>query len=306
MPGVPAAKRMEVEVQGRRLSLSNLDKVFYPATGFTKGQVIDYYTRIAPVLLPHLRGRHLTLKRYPDGVEGPFFYEKQCPGHRPDWVRTAGVYSRQNAREIDYCLADDLATVVWLANLADLEMHTPLALAATPKEPTVIAFDLDPGPPATIVECAEVACRLRDAFDHFGLEAFPKTSGSKGMQVYVPLNTPASYRATKPFAQGVAQVLERRHPELVVSEMRKDRRPGKVLIDWSQNDEHKTTVSVYSLRARERPTVSTPVTWDEVEAVTRSRDPDDLTFTSDAVLARVAEHGDRFAPVLELEQELPG
>jgi bifunctional non-homologous end joining protein LigD len=305
VPGVPAAKRMEVEVQGRRLSLSNLDKVFYPATGFTKGQVIDYYTRIAPVLLPHLRGRHLTLKRYPDGVEGPFFYEKQCPGHRPEWVRTAGVYSRQNAREIDYCLADDLATVVWLANLADLEMHTPLALAAAPMEPTVLAFDLDPGPPATIVECAEVARRLRDAFDHFGLEAFPKTSGSKGMQVYVPLNTPASYRATKPFAQGIAQVLERRHPELIVSEMRKDRRPGKVLIDWSQNDEHKTTVSVYSLRAREHPTVSTPVTWDEVEAVTRSRDPDDLTFTSDAVLARVAEHGDRFAPVLELEQELP-
>ena len=296
---------MEIEVEGRRLSLSNLGKVFYPATGFTKGEVIDYYTRIAPVLLPHLRGRHLTLKRYPDGVDGQFFYEKQCPRHRPDWVRTARVPIRTDGRSIDYCLVEDLATVVWLANLADLEMHTPLARADSPAAPTMLAFDLDPGPPATIVECAEVACRLREAFDHFGLLAFPKTSGSKGMQLYVPLNTPTTYRVTKPFAQGVAQVLERRHPELVVSEMRRDLRAGKVFIDWSQNDEHKTTVCVYSLRARERPTVSTPITWDEVEAVLRSRDPDELAFTSDEVLARVAEHGDGFAPVLALEQELP-
>ena len=297
---------MEIEVEGRRLSLSNLDKVFYPATGFTKGQVIDYYTRIAPVLLPHLRGRHLTLKRFPDGVDGQFFYEKQCPRHRPDWVRTARVPIRTDGRSIDYCMVEDLATVVWLANLADLELHTPLAHADAPAAPTMLAFDLDPGPPATIVECAEVACRLREAFDHFGLVAFPKTSGSKGMQLYVPLNTPTEYRATKPFAHGIAQVLERRDPALVVSEMRKDLRPGKVFIDWSQNDEHKTTVCVYSLRARERPTVSTPVTWEEVEAVLRSRDPDELAFTSDEVLARVAEHGDCFAPVLELEQELPG
>jgi bifunctional non-homologous end joining protein LigD len=296
---------MEIEVEGRRLSLSNLDKVFYPATGFTKGQVIEYYTRIAPVLLPHLRGRHLTLKRYPDGVDGQYFYEKQCPRHRPDWVRTATVPIRTDGRSIDYCMVDDLATVVWLANLADLELHTPLAYADAPAAPTMLAFDLDPGPPATIVECAEVACRLREAFDHFGLIAFPKTSGSKGMQLYLPLNTPTSYQATKRFAQGVAQVLERRDPTLVVSEMRKDLRPGKVFIDWSQNDEHKTTVCVYSLRARERPTVSTPVTWDEVDAVLRTRDPDDLAFTSDEVLARVAEHGDCFAPVLSLEQELP-
>jgi len=297
---------MEIEVEGRRLSLSNLDKVFYPATGFTKGQVIDYYTRIAPVLLPHLRGRHLTLKRYPDGVDGQFFYEKQCPRHRPDWVRTARVPIRTDGRSIDYCMVEDLATVVWLANLADLELHTPLAHADAPAAPTMLAFDLDPGPPATIVECAEVACRLREAFDHFGLVAFPKTSGSKGMQLYVPLNTPTEYRATKPFAQGIAQVLERRDPALVVSEMRKDLRPGKVFIDWSQNDEHKTTVCVYSLRARERPSVSTPVTWEEVEAVLRSRDPDELAFTSDEVLSRVAKQGDCFAPVLELEQELPG
>ena len=304
---MPPAKRVEVEVEGRTLSLSNLQKVYYPAVGFTKGQVIEYYMRIAPVLLPHLRGRHLTLKRYPEGVEGPFFYEKQCPSHRPDWVRTVGVWSRHNGREIDYCMVDDLATVVWLANLADLEMHTPLAFAESPKAPTMIAFDLDPGPPATIVECAEVACRLRDAFDHFGLAAFPKTSGSKGMQIYVPLNTPGmTYEITKTFAKGVAEVLERQFPELVISEMRRDLRPGKVFIDWSQNDEHKTTVSVYSLRARERPTASTPVTWDEVEDVLRSGDPDDLAFTAGEVLDRVAEHGDGFAPVLELEQRLPG
>ena len=301
-----AARRVEVEVDGRTLSLSNLDKIFYPESGFTKGQVIEYYTRVAPVLLPHLRGRHLTLKRYPNGVTGQFFYEKQCPGHRPDWVRTAPVWSRHNGRNITYCVVDDLPTLVWLANLADLELHTPLAFAAEPKAPTMIAFDLDPGPPATVVECAEVACRLRDAFDHFGLEAFPKTSGSKGMQLYVPLNTPATYDQTKRFSQALAQVLERRHPELVTSEMTKSKRPGKVFIDWSQNDEHKTTVSVYSLRARERPTVSTPVTWDEVEDLVRSREPEDLAFTAGEVLERVAEHGDCFAPVLDLRQELPG
>jgi bifunctional non-homologous end joining protein LigD len=234
------------------------------------------------VLLDHLRDRPLTLKRYPNGVEDKFFYEKRCPSHAPAWVQTASVWSGRNEGNIDYCLCQDLPTLVWLANLADLELHTPMARAPEMDHPTMIAFD------------------------HFGLVAFPKTSGSKGMQLYVPLNTPTSYRDTKPFAQGVAQVLERRHPKLIVSEMRKDRRAGKVLIDWSQNDEHKTTVSVYSLRARERPTVSTPVTWEEVEAVLRSRDPDDLAFTSDEVLARVAEHGDGFAPVLELEQELPG
>jgi bifunctional non-homologous end joining protein LigD len=298
-------KRLEVDIDGRRLSLSNLDKVFYPETGFTKGQVIDYYTRVAPVLLGHLRGRALTLKRYPDGVTGPYFYEKQCPSHRPDWVAVAPVWSRHNSRTIEYCLADDLATLVWLANLADLELHTSLALATDVTAPTVVAFDLDPGPPATIVECAEVALRLREAFEHLGLEAFPKTSGSKGMQVYVPLNTPASYAQTKPFARGIAQVLERRHPELVVSDMKKSLRKGKVLVDWSQNDEHKTTVNVYSMRARERPTVSTPLRWEEVEGVLDTKDPEALAFTSDAVLARVAEHGDLFRAVIELEQELP-
>jgi bifunctional non-homologous end joining protein LigD len=305
VPRVPPARRLEVEIDGHRLSLSNLDKVLYPEVGFTKGQVIDYYTRIAPAVLPHLRDRPLTLKRYPNGVEGPFFYEKQSPSHRPDWVQTAAVYSRHNERTIDFTLCNDLPTLVWLANLADLELHTSLALHHDVKAPTLIAFDLDPGPPATIVECAQVALRLREAFDHFGLQAFPKTSGSKGMQVYVPLNTPATYDDTKSFARGLAQVLERRQPELVISDMNKARRRGKVFVDWSQNDEHKTTVNVYSLRARERPTVSTPLTWDEVEGVLETHDPDQLSFTSSEVLQRVQEHGDLFAPVADLEQELP-
>jgi bifunctional non-homologous end joining protein LigD len=303
---VARAKRLEVEIDGRTLSLSNLDKVLYPEAGFTKGQVIDYYTRVARAVLPHLRGRPLTLKRYPDGVEGSFFYEKQSPSHRPEWVRTAAVWSRHNGRTIDFTLADDLATLVWLAQLGDLELHTSLALARDVTQPTILAFDLDPGPPATIVECARVALDLRDVFDHLGMAAFAKTSGSKGMQVYVPLNVPGiTYADTKGFALGLAQLLERRRPELVVSDMRKSLRAGKVLVDWSQNDEHKTTVCVYSLRARERPTVSTPVRWEEVEGLVESGDPDELAFTSDATLARVAEHGDLFAPVLELEQALP-
>jgi bifunctional non-homologous end joining protein LigD len=304
---VPAPKRLQVEVDGRVLSLSNLDKVMYPRTGFTKGQVVDYYTRIAPVLLPHLRGRALTLKRYPDGVEGEFFYEKQCPAHRPEWVRTAHVRSRRSARGgIDYCIVEDLPTLVWLAQIGDLELHTSLARVHDVTEPTILAFDLDPGPPATIAECAHVALDLREAFDHLGMRAFPKTSGSKGMQVYVPLNVPGTtYDDTKGFALAMAELLERRRPELVVSDMKKSLRPGKVLVDWSQNDEHKTTVCVYSLRARERPTVSTPVTWEEVEALAASGDPGSLAFTTDRTLARVAEHGDLFAPVEELEQPLP-
>jgi bifunctional non-homologous end joining protein LigD len=292
-------KRQEVEIDGRTLSLSNLDKVLFPEAGFTKGHVIDYYTRVSPVLLPHLRARALTLKRYPNGVDAPHFYEKQCPSHRPDWVRTAPV------EDINFCLCEDLPTLVWLANLADLELHTSLALVSDYRSPTVIAFDLDPGPPATIVECAEVALELRMVFDHLRMQAFPKTSGSKGMQVYVPLNTPSSYDITRPFARGLAELLERRLPKLVVSEMKKSLRAGKVFVDWSQNTDFKTTVNVYSLRAKAQPTVSTPLLWEEVEAVTESRDPDDLVFTSADVLERVAEHGDLFAGVVELRQSLP-
>ena len=293
-----AADGTEVDVAGRTLRLSNLDKVLYPEVGFTKGQVIDYYTRAAPAVLEHLRGRALTLKRYPDGVEGNFFYEKQKPRHAPDWVASATVPTGE--RDIDFVLCDDLPTLVWLANLADLELHPSLALAADPDTPTVLAFDLDPGPPAGIAECREVALLLRETFDQLGLECFAKTSGSKGMQVYVPLNVPVGYDRTKPFAQAIAQLHEKRHPKLVVSRMKKELRRGKVLIDWSQNDRHKTTVAVYSLRARERPTVSTPVTWDEV-----ADSSVELSFESDAVLDRIDRHGDLFAPVLSLEQELP-
>ena len=291
----PAA--VEVEVEGRRLRLTNLDKVLYPEAVFTKGQVIDFYTRAAPWLLPHLRGRALTLKRYPNGVESNYFYEKQKPSHAPDWVRSEAIQAGD--RTIDFVLCDDVPTLVWLANLADLELHPSLALARDPDQPTVLAFDLDPGPPAGIAECCEVALLLREVLSQLGLECFVKTSGSKGMQLYAPLNTEVTYQDTKPFAQGVARLLESRHKDLIVSVMKKSLRSGKVFIDWSQNDRHKTTVGVYSLRARERPTVSTPLSWDELN------DPEALTFDSAEVLERLDEHGDLFAGVLELEQKLP-
>jgi bifunctional non-homologous end joining protein LigD len=293
--------RVEVEVEGRRLSLSNLDKVMYPASGFTKGQLIDYYTRVAPVLLPHLRDRPLTLKRYPNGVEGGHFYEKQCPSHRPEWVRSEPV--ELSSKTIHFCICDDLPTLVWLANLADLELHPSLSNVPDVERPTVMAFDLDPGPPAGVAECCEVALILRDALGRIGLECFPKTSGSKGIQVYVPLNVDGvDYdHGTKPLSQALARHLEAEHPKLIVSSQKKELRKGKVLIDWSQNDEHKTTVSVYSLRARERPTVSTPLDWAEVEAA----DADALVFEAGDVLERVEERGDLFAPVVELEQRLP-
>jgi bifunctional non-homologous end joining protein LigD len=295
------SSRVEVEVEGRRLSLSNLDKVMYPATGFTKGQVIDYYTRIAPVLLPHLRDRPLTLKRYPNGVEGQYFYEKQCPSHRPDWVRSEPVGLR--SKTIQFCICDDLPTIVWLANLADLELHPSLSKVPEVERPTIMAFDLDPGPPAGIPECCNVALILRDALSRIGLESFAKTSGSKGIQVYVPLNVDdVDYdHGTKRLSQALARHLEGEHPKLIVSSQKKELRKGKVLIDWSQNDEHKTTVSVYSLRARERPTVSTPLDWDEVEAA----DPAALVFEAGDLLERVEERGDLFAPVHELKQRLP-
>jgi len=290
--------RVEVEVDGRSLSLSNLDKVLYPKAGFTKGDVIDYYARIAPVLLPHLRDRPLTLKRYPNGVEAPYFYEKQCPSHRPEWVRTERV------GDITFCVVEEVATLVWLANLADLEIHPSLARVDPVSRPTVMAFDLDPGPPAGILECCQVAVWLHEVFDALGLESFAKTSGSKGLQVYLPLNTEVTYATTKPFANGLAALLEKQHPELVVSRMAKSLREGKVLVDWSQNDQHKTTVCVWSLRARDRPTVSTPVAREEIEAALSAGDPECLVFDAQAALGRAAR-GDLFAGVLELEQRLP-
>jgi bifunctional non-homologous end joining protein LigD len=300
-----SANSLDVEIEGRQLKLSNLEKVLYPEAGFTKGQVIDYYTRIAPALLPHLRQRALTLKRYPNGVDAHFFYEKNCPSHRPPWVDTVAVWSARNKADVNYCLANDLPTLVWVANLASLELHTSLSWASDILTPSMMVFDLDPGPPATIVECARVAFWLREVLDDLGLASFPKTSGSKGLQVYVPLNTPADYNQTKSFAHALARLLEERHPKEVLSVMTKELRKGKVFIDWSQNDDSKTTVCVYSLRARPRPTVSTPVTWDEVQGVLDAGDPAVLSFEADEVLKRFERDGDLFAPMVELEQVIP-
>jgi bifunctional non-homologous end joining protein LigD len=300
-PGGKAA----VTVEGRELELSNLDKVLYPRTGFTKGELIDWYARIGEVLLPHLRGRPLTLKRYPEGVEGKHFYEKRCPSHRPDWVTTAKVWSDRHKGEIDYCVVEDLPTLVWLANLADVELHASLSKAGAIERPTALVFDLDPGPPAGLFDCAQVAVWLHGLFEQLGLDSYPKTSGSKGMQLYLPLDGEATYEQTKPLAKAVAETLERKFPERVVSRMSKAKRAGKVLIDWSQNDRHKTTVSVYSLRARERPTVSTPLEWEELEAALAAGDPEALIFDHAAVLERVAAKGDLFAGVLSERQRLP-
>src|ERR1700751_621211 len=256
--------KAELIVKGKKLSVSNLDKVLYPKVGFTKGQVIDYYIRIAPALLPHLQNRPLTMKRYPNGVDKEFFYEKNCPSHRPKWVKTAKVWSEGNNRTMDYCLAQDLPTLVWAANLADLELHTSLARKRDVSRPPMMVFDLDPGPPADIVQCCQVALWLRDLLGAMKLKSFAKTSGSKGLQVYVPLNTPSvTFDQTKAVSRALAEHLGREHPDVVVSKMLKSLREGKVLVDWSQNDEHKTTVCVYSLRAKEEPTASTPVTWEE-------------------------------------------
>jgi bifunctional non-homologous end joining protein LigD len=292
-------------VEGKKLSVSNLDKVLYPKVRFTKGQVIDYYIRIAPVLLPHLKDRPLTMKRYPDGVEGEFFYEKNCPSHRPNWVRTAKVWSEGNNRIMDYCLAQDLPTLVWAANLADLELHTSLSRRNNIDRPTMMVFDLDPGLPADIAQCCQVALRLRDLLGKMKLKSFAKTSGSKGLQVYVPLNTAVTYDRTKDLSRALAQHLEGEHADLVTSNMSKSVRKGKVFVDWSQNDEHKTTICVYSLRARQEPTVSTPVTWEEVEKCIKKKKADLLSFRSDQVLTRVEKRGDLFEPVEEMRQKLP-
>jgi bifunctional non-homologous end joining protein LigD len=299
------SKKVEIEVGGKKLTVSNLEKVLYPAVGFTKGQVIDYYIRIAPVLLPHLKNRPITLKRYPDGVDGFFFYEKQCPSHRPAWIKTTEVPSRRDAGKIDYCMMNDLPALIWAANLADLELHTFLHRAPAISRPTALAFDLDPGAPADIVLCCQVGMWLRALLHDLGLQSVAKTSGSKGLQLFVPLNTATTYEKTKLFAHALAERLEREHPDEVVSRMQKALRKGKVLIDWSQNDEHKTTINVYSLRAKERPTVSTPVTWQEVETAMKAGDPSRLTFESDTVLRRVEQQGDLFDPVLTLKQRLP-
>jgi bifunctional non-homologous end joining protein LigD len=294
-----------VEVDGRELKLTNLDKVLYPKAGFSKGEVVDYYAKAASAIVPHLQGRPLTLRRFPEGVDdtGAAFFEKRCPKHRPEWVRTAPVPVEGDT--IDFCLCEDLPTLVWMAQLAAIELHPSLSLAEELERPTVLAFDLDPGPPADVLDCCRVALRLRDLFAHFEVECFPKTSGSKGLQVYVPLNGETSYEESKPFAKAIAQLLEKQTPKQVVSKMKKADRKGKVFVDWSQNHSRKTTIAVYSLRARERPTVSTPVSWAEIEAALERDDRDCLVFEAADVLARIDRHGDLFAPVLELQQQLP-
>jgi bifunctional non-homologous end joining protein LigD len=301
-----ATKAREVEVEGRELKLSNLDKVLYPKAGFTKGEMIDYYARVAPVLIPHLKGRAVTLRRFPEGVDNleAAFFEKRCPKHRPDWMKTITVSGGPGSKEIEFCTVGDLPSLTWLAQLATIELHPSLSLGRKPQQPTVLAFDLDPGPPADVVDCCQVALQLRTMFEHFDLQCFPKTTGSKGLQVYLPLNTKTSYDETKPFARALAQLLEKQTGK-VVSKMSKEIRKGKVFVDWSQNHPTKTTVAVYSLRARERPTASTPVTWEEVERCADKGDKELLVFESSQVLDRVEEHGDLFAPVLELKQKLP-
>lgn len=297
----PEAARVQVAVGDRTLSLSNLDKVLYPEVGFTKSQVIEYYARVAPAMLPHVRDRCMTLRRWPDGVDGPSFFNKRCPGHRPDWVGVAlGPGDRDG--EIEYCRIDEPAALVWTANLAAIELHAPMAKAADLESPTIMVFDLDPGPPAALAECCRVALELRDVLDAVGLAACPKTSGSKGLQVYVPLNRPHTHAEASSFALAVGQLLARANPDRILVEMNKAQRTGKVFVDWSQNSRHKTTVAAYSLRARDRPTVSTPLSWDEVDDGASGAE---LVFTAGEVIERIDAVGDLFAPVAELEQELP-
>ena len=287
-----------VHIEGRNLTLSNLDKVLYPETGFTKAQVVDYYVRIASTILPHLRGRPLTLVRYPDGVADKSFFEKRRPPSAPEWVGIGG--------ELGSVLCDEVATLVWLANLAALELHTHQATAASPDSPTAVVIDLDPGPPATVLDCARVALDLRKLLDRLGLVATVKTSGSKGLHLSVPVaRGTADDEDTKSFALMLGRLLADAAPDRVTVTMAKEQRSGKVFVDWSQNDRHKTTVAAYSLRARPRPTVSTPVTWDEVDDALHHADSTRLKFETDAVLERVAALGDLFAANLETEQTLP-
>jgi bifunctional non-homologous end joining protein LigD len=290
----------DVEIEGRRLRLSNLDKVLYPAVGWTKAQVIDFYARIGATMLPHLEDRPVTMVRWPDGVDGKSFFEKRCPPHAPKWVETTDVAWGLNA-----CVVDELPTLVWMANLAALELHTPQARAATWGRPDSVVFDLDPGPRTTILDCCRVGLELRDVLDQLGLVSVVKTSGSKGLHLAVPLHTDATDDGTKEFALAAGQLLAKRDPKRVTVVMKKEERTGRVFVDWSQNDQNKTTIAAYSLRAKERPTVSTPVSWDEVSDALDGGDPSVFTFEAGDVLDRVAELGDLYAENLELEQELP-
>ena len=298
--------RHTLEVDGRKLQVSNLDKVLYPEAGFTKGQTIDFYIRIAPVLLPHLKNRPVTLKRYPNGVAEKHFYEKNKPRFTPDWVSTFPVPRRAGGTDITYVMINDLPTLVWCANLANLEIHPFLHRAPEIEQPTSMVFDLDPGEGADVLDCARVAFVLKDLFGKWKLEMFPKVSGSRGLQVYVPLNTKVTYEVTRPLAKSIAGLLAREHPHLAIAEMAKTSRAGKVFIDWSQNSDFKTTVCVYSLRAKRAfPFVSMPVAWDELHRAVSAKDRASLDFPPDRALQRIEKTGDLFASVLRLKQRLP-
>jgi bifunctional non-homologous end joining protein LigD len=294
----------EFDVGGRRLRIRNLDRVVFPRAGTTKGHLLDYYVRIADTMLPHLRDRLLHLHRYPEGVEGPRFWQKACPEHRPEWVPTAPVWSRDKHANIDYCVVNELAALLWAVNLGSIELHTSLHLRQDLHRPTVIAFDLDPGEGTGLLECCEVALRLRDLFASLELRSFVKTSGSKGLQVYVPLNEQVSYAQTKPVSRTIAELLEAETPDAVVSAMARKLRTGRVLVDWSQNTEHKSMVCAYSVRAKRRPTISTPLAWREVEEALDRADPGLLSFEMGDVLERVDRHGDLFEGVLTIRQRL--
>jgi bifunctional non-homologous end joining protein LigD len=293
-----------LDVGGRSLSIRHLDRIVYPRSGTTKGELLDYYARIADVMLPHLRERLLHMHRYPEGVEGPRFWQKACPEHRPEWMPTAPVWSRDKQADIHYCVVNELAALLWAVNLGSIELHTSLHRRDDLHRPTILAFDLDPGPGVGMLECCEVGLRLRDMFASVGLQSHAKTSGSKGLQVYVALNTDVTYAQTKPVSRGIAEMLEAAAPDAVVSRMAKSQRVGKVLVDWSQNTEHKSMVCAYSVRARQRPTVSTPVGWEEVERAVDGGDADALVFEMGDVLERVGDRGDLFEPVLSLRQQL--
>jgi bifunctional non-homologous end joining protein LigD len=291
-----------VRVGEREISLSNLDKVLYPETGTTKGEVIEYYARIAPVMVPHLAGRCITLKRFPDGVQKTGFFEKRCPKHRPAWIPTA-VGPGDRGGDIGYCRFDEPAALVWAANMAALELHVPMAVSDDLDTPRAMVFDFDPGAPATVKDCCEIAMWVREVLAAVNLEGWCKTSGSKGLQMYIPLNTPCTHEGAADFALAVGQVLERQHRDRVTTVMAKVERPGKIFIDWSQNARFKTTIGVYSMRARPEPTVSTPVSWAEVESCAAGEV--ELKFTFRDVMERVDQLGDLFEPVLTTKQSLP-
>ncbi len=305
MAAKKSSNTQELTIEGKTLKLSNLDKMFFPAAGFTKGQLIDYYIRIASCLLPHLKNRPVTLIRYPDGAGGKFFYEKDAPNYTPEWVKTFPVPRRKGGTDIRYILVNDLATLVWCANVGTIEFHSFLHRAPAIERPNAIVFDLDPGEGTNILDCIKVAFSLKEVLDALKLTACPKVSGSKGIQIYVPLNTAMTYDKTRAFARTLAQSLERRHPQLVVSEMAKSARAKKVFVDWSQNSDFKTTASVYSMRAkRENPFISAPVRWEELELARERNDPASLDFQPDAAVERCEKLGDLFAPVLTTKQKL--